>query len=154
MRMAVIIAATDRPQVQEFDPVLEGDQNEEVPDGRIPSAGSYPKLSQFMGTYPADAIFRRFDALNVENLLYLQAELSHLERELQTVRGEPVNGRPPLSSQSWFDLSSEMGPEHPSWTVLKDIRSKLHEYSESPHENCLFPETITEAPYRCCFLAI
>jgi hypothetical protein len=40
----------------------------------------YPKLARHMGASPEIAIFRRFGALNAQNLLYLQAELVHLEK--------------------------------------------------------------------------
>lgn len=51
-----------------------------------PSMGSYNKLSKFMGSWPEVAIFRRFGALNAQNLLFMQAELVRLEDELQSIR--------------------------------------------------------------------
>ena len=43
----------------------------------------YDRFAQFMGTHPKLAISRRFGALNLRNLLYLQAELIYLEDELK-----------------------------------------------------------------------
>jgi len=43
----------------------------------------YPKLAEKMKIYPTVAIFRRFNALNARNLLYIQSELSHYENELK-----------------------------------------------------------------------
>ena len=48
----------------------------------------YPKLAGQMGLRPEVAIFRRFGALNAENLLYFQAELALLERDLQEQQRE------------------------------------------------------------------
>src|SRR6266516_7333070 len=42
----------------------------------------YPSLSYEMGRNPEVAIIRRFGALNVQNLLYLQARLTVLEQQL------------------------------------------------------------------------
>ena len=43
----------------------------------------YAKLASLMGANPEVAIFRRFGAMNAENVLYLQAELVALEIELK-----------------------------------------------------------------------
>jgi len=98
------------------------------------SAGSYPRLSEFMGLWPEVAIFRRFGALNAQNLLFLQAELAHLERELKVIREreeKQEDERGLLAQRSWFELSqaTEDGEYCPQWTVIQDIRSKLSEYS-------------------------
>jgi hypothetical protein len=100
------------------------------------SMGSYPKLSTFMASWPDVAIFRRFGALNAQNLLFLQAEITHLERELQIIRekNELNNDEKGLhGDRNWFELSqeSEDGERHPQWVVIQDIREKLREYSKS-----------------------
>lgn len=43
----------------------------------------YPRLAQRMCTNSDLAIFRKFAALNAQNLLYLQAELTAREEELR-----------------------------------------------------------------------
>lgn len=98
------------------------------------SSGSYPRLSEFMSLWPEVAIFRRFSALNTQNLLFLQAEIAHLERELCTIRKKEeqradVKGL--MAQRSWFELSqaSEDGEDCPQWTVIQELRSKLTEYS-------------------------
>jgi hypothetical protein len=98
------------------------------------SMGSYPKLSTFMASWPDIAIFRRFGALNAQNLLFLQAEITHLERELEVIRSnnERNNDEKGLhGDRNWFELSqeSEDGEAHPQWIVIQDIREKLKEYS-------------------------
>ena len=99
------------------------------------SMGSYPKLSTFMASWPDVAIFRRFGALNAQNLLFLQAEITHLERELEIIRknNELNNDEKGLhGDRNWFELSqeSEDGELHPQWVVIQDIREKLKEYSK------------------------
>ncbi|KAF7514121.1 hypothetical protein GJ744_004446 [Endocarpon pusillum] len=98
------------------------------------STGSYPRLSEFMGLWPEVAIFRRFGALNTQNLLFLQAEIAHLERELQVIREteeKREDERGLLAQRSWFELSqaTEDGEYCPQWAVIQDIRSKLSEYN-------------------------
>jgi hypothetical protein len=43
------------------------------------NAEGYAKLGLLMGECPELAIFRRYAALNAQNILYLQAEILHLE---------------------------------------------------------------------------
>jgi hypothetical protein len=100
------------------------------------SMGSYPKLSSFMTSWPDVAIFRRFGALNAQNLLFLQAEITHLERELQVIRESNAlnNDEKGIHGErNWFELSqeSEDGEPHPQWVVIQDIRDRLKEYSKS-----------------------
>lgn len=99
------------------------------------SSGSYPRLSEFMGLWPEVAIFRRFGALNAQNLLFLQAEIAHLERELKNIRERDdrrEDERGLLAQRSWFELSqaTEDGEICSQWTVIQEIRSKLSEYSK------------------------
>ena len=99
---------------------------------RSSTNGSYHKLASFMGTWSDVAIFRRFGALNAQNLLYLQAEITHLERELEVVRRKEESTERGLQAQrSWFELSqdSEEGQQCRQWLVVQDIREKLAEYS-------------------------
>lgn len=90
-----------------------------------------------MGIRPDSAIFRRFGALNARNLLYLQAELTHLEDALKTAEhrdsrshvGEKAN-----YARDWYWL--EMSPlasneDTAQLNLVKKIREKLDEYSEN-----------------------
>lgn len=72
--------------------------------------------------------------MNAQNLLFLQAEITHLERELEIIRrnNELNNDEKGLrGDRNWFELSqeSENGEPHPQWVVIQDIRDKLKEYS-------------------------
>lgn len=117
------------------------------------STGSYPRLSEFMGLWPEVAIFRRFGALNAQNLLFLQAEIAHLERELQVIREQEEkreDERGLLAQRSWFELSqaTEDGEYCPQWAVIQDIRSKLSEYSKK----ITSPTTLSRLTFGCRYL--
>ena len=51
--------------------------------GRSPKMSGYEKVAGLMTKHSEVATFQRFDFLNTLNILYLQAELVHLERELK-----------------------------------------------------------------------
>jgi len=50
--------------------------------------GNYVDLCSMMSKHPDVFILRAFSGLNVRNLLYYQAELLHLEQELQEIESE------------------------------------------------------------------
>jgi hypothetical protein len=107
-------------------------ENEPVPAmvQRSWSMGSYPKLSEFMGSWSDIAIFRRFSTLNAENLLFLQAELSHLEHELRALREDDAQSedeRKQLALRSWWDLKGDEDSEQ--LALIREIRATLKEYS-------------------------
>ncbi len=100
----------------------------------------YAKLASLMGAHPEVAILRRFGALNAQNLLYLQAELVALEKDLRKYSCEDsasndLNRK--FYSRDWYSLSiskddtnnnESMGKQ---WRCVLMIRDKLKEYSES-----------------------
>ena len=91
----------------------------------------YSKLASLMGAYPETLIFRRFGAIGAQNLLYLQAELVHLEQRLQecAVANERSGDQSEknLLSKDWFTLAhSSEGNEQ--WHLVLQIRAKLKEY--------------------------
>jgi hypothetical protein len=149
VRMATSI---DEKHAADFEATIVTDSELPTPSqgiNRAWSAGSYPRLSEFMGLWPEVAIFRRFGALNAQNLLFLQAELAHLERELKVIREreeKQEDERGLLAQRSWFELSqaTEDGEYCPQWTVIQDIRSKLSEYSMAI-QNRPFLITITHS---------
>jgi hypothetical protein len=48
----------------------------------------YEGLARFMGAYPELAIFRRFGALNLRNIMFMQAEIADLEEQYDAVVDE------------------------------------------------------------------
>lgn len=93
----------------------------------------YPKLACHMGTYTEYAIYRRFGSLNSQNLLYFQAELTHLERKLRRLEVADLasaEGNRSNYSKDWYWLNNSVFEENNEQleTVLA-IRDKLKEYS-------------------------
>jgi hypothetical protein len=93
----------------------------------------YGKLSQFIAdeNYP---IFRQFRCSAVRDLLYLQAELVHLESEYERVAKEDIESGEPDERQhyayEWWHLSQseERGFGGEQWALALKIRAKLQEY--------------------------
>jgi hypothetical protein len=100
----------------------------------------YLKMAIHMGEFPELAIFRRFAALNVQNILYLQAELQALEFEFRSYESDDMTSGIAHRMQyakDWYTLgnSIEMASINPSgdnerqWKTFLKIRDKLKEYS-------------------------
>lgn len=94
----------------------------------------YVKLAELMACATELGIFRRFGTLNVQNLLYLQAELTHLESELRTLEKADRDSGGPFKSvycHDWWHLSQvETEETNSQWQKFLELRSKLKEYSE------------------------
>ena len=98
-----------------------------MPDG-------YLKLSAFQGRFPEVAIFRRFAALNAQNILYMQAELSHLELELNEIIDEDCHSgdvKRMAYGRDWWTLSQASKQDESPAQMRKicEIRGKLQVYS-------------------------
>ena len=124
-----------------------GHVNTRAPIG--PIREGYPRIGRFMGRSPPLAIFRRFSALNAENLLYLQAELKVLEtklREYQLADQNSGHEDREIYSQDWETLkdscgdSASAGNDRKQWSTILELRAKLKEYcTEQFSDNCLIP---------------
>lgn len=97
----------------------------------------YAKLGLLMGEFPEVAIFRRFSALSAQNLLYLQAELRHLEVDLRKYAqndDESSHRDRKDYSLDWIafrESSDELvdeGNDGRQWETVMAIRNKLEEY--------------------------
>lgn len=99
--------------------------------------GGYPTIATLMGAYPEVGIFRRFGALNARNLLYLQAEVTSLEKQLEEVeKADLESGHPDRSiySRDWRTLAEPievLGRDDTQWKLFLRLREKLYEYSKS-----------------------
>ncbi|MCJ1246402.1 hypothetical protein MMC30_003609 [Trapelia coarctata] len=91
----------------------------------------YLKIAELMGRHEELAVFRRFDSMNFQNLLYLQAELVHLESDYHQIseKGEACTAFP-HRSRDWWSLT-QPGPDgnREQWDKVLEIREKLTEYS-------------------------
>ncbi|KAF2268994.1 hypothetical protein CC78DRAFT_606858 [Lojkania enalia] len=96
----------------------------------------YSNLASLMGAYPETAVFRRFGTLNAQNLLYYQAELTHLELRLKRIaKADAESGHQDrtIYDRDWQTLSeSEQVPggNPEQWRAVLDIRRTLKEYSK------------------------
>jgi hypothetical protein len=111
----------------------------------VPPTHGYPKLACEMGSMPEIAILRRFASLNVQNLLYFQAELVILEKDLREMELESsrlqCEGRPRMPetgyAQDWYWLGhDDNDPHNRQWQTVLRIRQRLKEYSPSPQKSC------------------
>lgn len=101
----------------------------------------YPKISQLMGCQDECAIYRRFRNLNSLNLLYLQAELTHLEQDLQRLTERDARTlKRRFYAKDWLSLSQNDEEEEDAeqWDKFLEIRRKLEQYSACPHARSLF----------------
>ena len=109
----------------------------------------HAKLAALMGAHPEVAILRRFGALSMQNLLYLQAELVALEKDLRVASADDNLSPDPDRARfhrDWYSLShcggganedNRSGKEcvdelaGKQWQIVLRIREKLAEYSSS-----------------------
>jgi hypothetical protein len=95
----------------------------------------YAKIASRIAAHPELGIYRRFGALNAQNILYLQAELHGLERELQQYATEDAaaanDETRKLYSRDWHTLAESTGDDRRQWNTMCRIRGKLKEYSKS-----------------------
>jgi len=95
----------------------------------------YTRVAALMAKHPEFAILRGFKTLNYQNLLYLQAEITHLEAELQAQA--EIDARHPerrLYKHDWWQLANNDDDDddgRKQWLIAAKIREKLREYSKN-----------------------
>ncbi|KAH8722341.1 hypothetical protein GQ44DRAFT_741716 [Phaeosphaeriaceae sp. PMI808] len=94
----------------------------------------YPKLAAKFEVLPEVAIFRRFGALNAQNLLYYQAELASLEiklREQQVHDSNDREGKGECYATNWHWLKhSKTDSDGRQLNLIMQIRELLKQYSK------------------------
>jgi hypothetical protein len=113
----------------------------------------YAKVASLMGMHPEFGILRRFQALNMQNLLYLQAEITHLEAELHSIAKEDIaSGKMPGHTHDWWTLSQghEFG-DAKQWQMALEIREKLEKYSTHQMLASFDDGSMTNINFRRCF---
>lgn len=95
----------------------------------------YDQLATLLGEHENLSMFRRFGPLNAKILLYMQAELLHLDEHLKDfVKFDLESGDPRgrLSTVYWqaLDDAPDDGDEVGAWQKAKvsTIKTKLKEY--------------------------
>jgi hypothetical protein len=91
----------------------------------------YPAIAQIMCNHDELAIFRRFRELNALDLLYAQAELTHLEDDLVELRAvDKAHPEKALYHRDWWSLAHSTEDENKEqWQKVLEIRKKLEAYS-------------------------
>jgi hypothetical protein len=96
----------------------------------------HTKVARFMAHHGEMGILRRFKDLNFKNLLYLQAELVELEKELEYLSGadSAAIGSPRASYEKHWPLlrESKSDGSGEQWAKFLQIRNTLDQYSTSP----------------------
>lgn len=95
----------------------------------------YPRLAAKIEVLPETAIFRRFGALNAQNLLYYQAELTYLEQKLKKQQEKDRNlGSEPEKwfavDWYWLERSRQQSVDTTQLDLVLKIRTRLKEYSK------------------------
>lgn len=91
----------------------------------------YSRLGIRMSSNPDLAIFRRFAALNAQNLLYLQAELTSQENEFRKREKEDSEANDDVRKEyahDWEYLIKDMSLGS-QWEKFKELRKQLKKYS-------------------------
>lgn len=95
----------------------------------------YHKLASLVSDHQELLMLRRFSTVNTKNLLYMQAEILHLEAELHDIASEDHSGCEKHRNHEYcvFDLkeSYEVRGSDTQWRKILEIREKLKEYSQS-----------------------
>lgn len=100
----------------------------------MPTMDGYPKIAHLMGRHPELAILRRFRTLNNQNLLYLQAKLTHLEEEVEELaQKDDADPRGKNYKRDWWSLARSRGnnTNKRQWKKVLQIRKTLNVYSAS-----------------------
>lgn len=93
----------------------------------------YDQVAQFMSAHDEFAILRRFRALNMKNLLYLQAEILHLEEDLSELatRDTESPGRR-YHGRDWWSLANGQDEgDREQWAKVLHLREKLATYNDA-----------------------
>ena len=98
----------------------------------------YAKFASFMGEHPESALFLRFNDINLQNILYLQAEIYGLKEDLRRIEAQnQASSSEDLKNfhLDWSTLAQtqENGQMNKQWQKVKQLRGLLKEYSET---NC------------------
>jgi hypothetical protein len=91
----------------------------------------YARIADMMGQRSCFTIFRAFRALNIQKLLYLQAEILHLEEELQQlVRRDASDPERQFHSKDWWSLSQgDSIEDREQWEKMLELGGLLDKYS-------------------------
>lgn len=90
----------------------------------------YAQLAALMAQQQELAIFRSYRVLGMQNLLYLQAEIAHVQEELQNlVDRDQRHPDRAYYSRDWWSLSQgETEEDTEQWKTVQELQSLLNRY--------------------------
>lgn len=92
----------------------------------------YAKVAHLMAKYEEFAILKRFKALNYQSLLYRQAEITHLQEDLEKlVERDAADPTRQHYTKDWWALAHTETKQEggDQWRKVQQIRKKLEDYS-------------------------
>lgn len=117
----------------------------EKPPGNVPETPmeGWPTVAEMMASNPEFRNLCRFSDLNMKSLLYYQAELFQLRKQLHKheyhdFRHHKDSLTGEFYSRADFLVDSQNKEKHEQWDLVVKIRKVLKEYSELPHCEPLF----------------
>lgn len=102
----------------------------------------YAKIAKFMSKHPESAQVARFSDLNLQNILYLQAEIFGLREDLRRREERNQNASSEdlkSASLDWYTLSNVSDHDDPSetqWAKFLKLRQLLSQYSMYESNTC------------------
>jgi hypothetical protein len=94
----------------------------------------YPRLSERISYKPETGIYRRFDGLNARRMLYLQAELCILEKDLHLIEKQDKAGSKGKRATYAVDykcmLEEADGRQSSQIKLIVEMQEKLNQYSK------------------------
>lgn len=108
----------------------------------------YAKMASFMSRHPESIQVLRFSDVNLQNILYLQAEIYGLREDLRKVEAQSQNRSSSSSSSDelenfaldWYTLANTQdneGGTNTQWQKVVQLRGLLKEYSKGCYRCCL-----------------
>ncbi|PWY93056.1 hypothetical protein BO94DRAFT_544105 [Aspergillus sclerotioniger CBS 115572] len=97
-----------------------------------PELDGYDKVASAMALEFGSAIFRRFTKLNLTYLLYLQGELTYIERDLKAIIKESKKSECPEKWSYFFSVAAMKNSEYSAqWEKVLEGRRLLREYNST-----------------------
>lgn len=99
-----------------------------------PAWDGYGKVAELMSAHDEFAVLRRFRHLNIKNLLYIQAEIAHLEEELRELAGrDSADPELRFHGRDWWSLANggDKGSSQEHWRKVLQLRERLGLYNDA-----------------------
>jgi hypothetical protein len=92
----------------------------------------YDSLALLLSRYPELAIFRKFGRLSMKCILYRQAEIIHLEKELETLaKANSLDPEKLPLTKDWYRFANAQDPDFDichQRAKVDELQTKLQQY--------------------------